>query len=306
MVAAFPLELDKRAAKNKCADNGLPPCACNNGLGLRRSSLTCPAKAFGFKDKASVSDGTLKEFSSKAGFDTQCDHIVELQYIASKMDKEICDVFLANNAKFKQFFNFINDTPRLVNVEGAVNNAKGVLFSTTASGRPKKFKKTTKKAALCFRNGLASYLQLVKNDAKDIANDIDAEMNRLVSGTSSSGFSNFESDYTAKLSSIITDAKQQALTLSNAPVTFAPPSSSSATTSAPSVPTSSSVPSSKKRPAPGSPPAPPPPAKKPKTNAPAPPPPAKKPKVAPPKPPAPKKKPATKTTTKKAVPKKKT
>ncbi|KAK7047716.1 hypothetical protein VNI00_006487 [Paramarasmius palmivorus] len=208
MVLARPLELESRAAKSLTCTKSSAPCVCNNSVGIRSTSkLNCPSTTFAFKDPASPSDGTIKEFKTKpARVSTQCDHIVELQYIASKFTPAICTELNKNGQKnMTSFVKFINDQPRLVNVVSTVNNAKGVKFKSP----PGKFRKTSKKAAF----GAASYLGLIRSDAQAIANDIDKKMNDFLRGSGVAGFKDFEKDYTKKLDDAVTACKKEAPSL---------------------------------------------------------------------------------------------
>ncbi|ESK89383.1 hypothetical protein Moror_16226 [Moniliophthora roreri MCA 2997] len=211
LSSAAPLqEFEKRATAKKCGDGKPGPCVCNDALGLRLKNLNCPGTTFTFADPNSGTDGKMKKVSSSLGVSSQCDHIVELQFIADQINANpaICTKFTTpGNTDFQDFFNTINKSPNLVNVEATVNNAKGVMFSGSNFGTG-----TTKKAA----TGLASYLTLIKSDAQSVATTINAKMDSIMGA--GQGFSNFASSYVSEINSIITKANSQAKNLAAAPV----------------------------------------------------------------------------------------
>uniref|UniRef100_A0A0W0FM80 Uncharacterized protein n=1 Tax=Moniliophthora roreri TaxID=221103 RepID=A0A0W0FM80_MONRR len=230
LSSAAPLqEFEKRATAKKCGDGKPGPCVCNDALGLRLKNLNCPGTTFTFADPNSGTDGKMKKVSSSLGVSSQCgmliltlqcpgmaahdmgiDHIVELQFIADQINANpaICTKFTTpGNTDFQDFFNTINKSPNLVNVEATVNNAKGVMFSGSNFGTG-----TTKKAA----TGLASYLTLIKSDAQSVATTINAKMDSIMGA--GQGFSNFASSYVSEINTIITKANSQAKNLAAAPV----------------------------------------------------------------------------------------
>ncbi|KAK1229027.1 hypothetical protein PQX77_007929 [Marasmius sp. AFHP31] len=191
------LALDKRAA---CSTSGESPCICGGALGIRRKNLKCPAAAFAFVDKTSTTDGKVKKQSSNFGLQVQCDHMVELQFIADKINAVpgICTKFqsAAGKADFDAFFDTINTSPNLVFVESSVNLAKGILFSGKSFGT-----QTDQKAA----SGVSSYLGLIKNDAENAADTIKAKMDSIM-GAGNGFSSTFSSDYTSLMTRLATKA----------------------------------------------------------------------------------------------------
>jgi len=141
----------------------------------------------------------------------ECDHVVELQFIADEIAKNpaICTHFQQNAADLASFVNTINDTPNLALVESVVNNAKGVLFGD------KTFQKTTQKAV----NGVASYMTLLKAEtsapftggAQALSDALDTLM------SPAKGFTSFQATYNAKVNQVIASANAQAPKLSPAP-----------------------------------------------------------------------------------------
>ncbi|KAL0581797.1 hypothetical protein V5O48_000276 [Marasmius crinis-equi] len=214
------LALDKRA---KCGDNGESPCICNGALGIRKKALKCPAAAFAFVDKTSATDGKVKKQSGNLGLNVQCDHMVELQFIADKINAVpgICTHLqsTAGKADFTDFFDTINNPPNLVFVEASVNGAKGVLFGgkSFATG-------TDQKAALSVlqvlgdeKTGVASYLGLIKTDAKSAADTIKSKMETIM-GAGKGFASTFSSDYTALMDMLSAKATKDAKNLKPAAI----------------------------------------------------------------------------------------
>lgn len=79
-VSAMPLtRLAARATK--CGDGGISPCACNGALGLRKSTLACPADSFRFKNPFDQKDGTIVPTAGNAGSGLQCDQYVYFEII---------------------------------------------------------------------------------------------------------------------------------------------------------------------------------------------------------------------------------
>jgi len=211
-ASAAPVsQLETRAT----CTSGASPCICNNALGIRdpKVASNCPtANSFQFVNKASGTDGTVKSVTGNQGA-LQCDHIVELQFIADEINKNqaICTHFTsaAGKADFDAFFKTINNQPNLEFVEGTVNNAKGKLFSgnTLAS--------TTQKAA----SGVESYMTLLKaSKVAAAAQAVDNKMTTIMTGAGGTGFTGFVAAYNAKVTSVIAEAKKQKTKLAPAAV----------------------------------------------------------------------------------------
>ncbi|KAL0056642.1 hypothetical protein AAF712_016752, partial [Marasmius tenuissimus] len=157
-------------------------------------------------------NGNMKEFKDNKGA-LQCDHMVELQYIKEEIEKvgAICTFFTsgaAGAAKFEEFKTTINAQPNLVFVDSKVNGAKGFLFGDKNFG-PQSFSKTAK--------GVASYLKLIKSDAKESAETIKKAMDSIMSPKGSSFGANFVSQYTSKMDKLALKATNAADGLPNPP-----------------------------------------------------------------------------------------
>ncbi|KAJ7346870.1 hypothetical protein DFH08DRAFT_204451 [Mycena albidolilacea] len=216
-VVAAPLNALQARTEEKCADNRLAPCTCHGALGLRLDSThlssNCPAQSFKFTNPASGKDGTVALVPDNLG-EVQCDHIVELQFIANQIQKVpgICRHFQSTTgtADFQTFFNTINSQPNLVFVQSTVNHAKGIVFSN------RNFKGTTEKAAA----GVVSYLGLLQSngDATRAADTIDAAMTRIMGA--GNGFQTFQAHFTAAVDAAKKTTQRQVASgiLSPAPV----------------------------------------------------------------------------------------
>ncbi|KAJ7056381.1 hypothetical protein C8F01DRAFT_1233945 [Mycena amicta] len=187
-VLAAPVshELDARSSAPACGDGNPSPCICNNAIGLRKQTLNCPAGAIVFTNPTSQTDGSITHSTTQkkvANDGLQCDHIVELQFVANEINNVpgICAHFqsAAGSADFQTLFTLLNTgtstSGNLILTDGKINNAKGIVIAG------KKFQKTLQKAAL----GAANYLQLLEtNGAKypgaGFATTIDKEMTTIM------------------------------------------------------------------------------------------------------------------------------
>ncbi|KAJ8087825.1 hypothetical protein PM082_006677 [Marasmius tenuissimus] len=139
--------------------------------------------------------------------------MVELQYIKEEIEKvgAICTLFTSGTAdaanKFQEFKTTINAQPNLVFVVDKVNGAKGFLFGDKDFGD-----RSTSKTA----KGVASYLKLIKSDAKNSAEIIKKEMDGIMPKGSSFG-ANFVSKYTSKMDELAAKATSAAASLPNPP-----------------------------------------------------------------------------------------
>ncbi|KAK7045878.1 hypothetical protein VNI00_007307 [Paramarasmius palmivorus] len=125
----------------------------------------------------------------------QCDHLVELQFIANKINAKAatCNELQkpSNRRKLQGFIDFINDPNGLAFVDGDVNNAKGKFIKSLS----------TKVKPGRARDGVASYLNLVKKDASIVAGQINKALNALVG--EDNGMTNFQKAYNQKVNGII-------------------------------------------------------------------------------------------------------
>lgn len=204
-VSAAPVhQLETRAAK--CADGGASPCICGGALGIRDPKVAskCPTgNSFQFTNKASGTVGTVKSVTGNQGT-LQCDHIVELQFIADQVatNPDICTHFqsAAGKADLTSFVATINAQPNLEFVEGVVNGAKGQLFSGNTLSA------TTQKAA----DGVESYLGLLKGaKVNAAAKAVDDKMTAIMTKIGKTGFTGFSTAYNAKVNAVIASAKSQ-------------------------------------------------------------------------------------------------
>ncbi|KAJ7511399.1 hypothetical protein B0H11DRAFT_1899861 [Mycena galericulata] len=197
---AIAAPLNNLEARTDCADGNPSPCICGGAKGIRKKTLQCGNQSFKFTDPASPTDGTVSLVPSDAPYQgnsgsLQCDHIVELQFIANEIDK----VAAIWKASFDTFFDTINAVPNLIFVESTVNNAKGIVLGG------KSFVDTTSKAA----SGVVSYLKLLEaNGAKNtnpgthVATTIDTAMTIAV-GVGSGFTSGFQSRWDAAVTAAI-------------------------------------------------------------------------------------------------------
>jgi len=211
-------QLEARAAD--CLDNKPAPCICNNQLSMRLKNLKCPAKAFEFKDPASLTDATVipvnKAHVVRDGL--ECDHIVEAGFVAAEINNVsgICTHFLSGaqgKADYQAFLNVVNTgtatSGNLVNVAGVINLSKGIVITGNKFG-----KRTSQKSAL----GAANYMELLKNNGATFpgtgfATTIDQEMTRIM-GTNPGFDPGFQQRYDTTIQNAITSARQQAPSLS--------------------------------------------------------------------------------------------
>jgi histone H1/5 len=212
-VSAAPVhQLETRAGK--CADGGASPCICGGALGIRDPKVAskCPtATSFQFTNKASGTIGTVKSVAGNQGT-LQCDHIVELQFIADQVatNPDICTHFqsAAGKADLTSFVATINAQPNLEFVEGVVNGAKGQLFSGNTLSA------TTQKAA----DGVQSYLGLLKGaKVNAAAKAVDDKMTAIMTTIGKTGFTGFAAAYNAKVNAVIASANTQKAKLPPAP-----------------------------------------------------------------------------------------
>ncbi|KAL0056589.1 hypothetical protein AAF712_016806, partial [Marasmius tenuissimus] len=146
--------------------------------------------------------------------------MVELQYIKEEIEKvgAICTLFTSGTPdaanKFQEFKTTINAQPNLVFVVDKVNGAKGFLFGDKDFGDRSTSK--TAPARSGTQKGVASYLKLIKSDAKNSAEIIKKEMDGIMPKGSSFG-ANFVSKYTSKMDELAAKATSAAASLPNPP-----------------------------------------------------------------------------------------
>jgi len=204
-TSALPLNGTTLSARaNTQCSASTEPCICGNTLGLRLGALKCPGTTFKFKNPNDPTDGTLEKVTSNLGVaGVQCDHIVELQFIAGEIpdNSNACTKFAANPAQYQQFFDTINSGNNLVDIPGTSNNAKGQLFKGNT------LSSTTSKAA----NGLVNYLEAVTANgntypgtgvAQTISNALDTAV-----GAGNGFQAGFQGRYDTKVASVIATAK---------------------------------------------------------------------------------------------------
>ncbi|KAJ7056256.1 hypothetical protein C8F01DRAFT_1233877 [Mycena amicta] len=219
-VLAAPVshDLDARSSTTACGDGNPSPCICNNAIGLRKKSLNCPAGAIVFTNPTSQTDGSVTQTTQKkvSNDGLQCDHIVELQFVADEIDDVpgICAHFqsAAGAADFETLFTLLNTGTstkgNLILTDGKINNAKGIVIAG------KNFKDTIQKAAL----GVANYLQLLETNGATypgagFATEIDDKMTTIM-GAGNGFKAGFAGRYDTAVSKAITSAKKQAPKLS--------------------------------------------------------------------------------------------
>ncbi|KAK7033598.1 hypothetical protein VNI00_012835 [Paramarasmius palmivorus] len=120
--------------------------------------------------------------------DLQCDHIVELQFVAARITPDMCGHFEKSPQDLSSFFAVLNGKKNLVDLPARVNGAKGVLFG----GKSFDIGTTRKDAA-----GVASFFGLITTDAEASAIKINEEMEKIMG--KGKGFTNFVKEYMNKV-----------------------------------------------------------------------------------------------------------
>ncbi|KAF9254623.1 hypothetical protein L218DRAFT_1043628 [Marasmius fiardii PR-910] len=208
----------KKKKKEETCPGGLnPPCVCGSKLGLRRGKLNCPDVKVTF-DSATATTVSSKNGNKNSEPGLQCDHIVELQFIASKITPDMCKHFESTTGK-KDLANFravINTPPNLVLLNDVVNNAKGQCVKSLS------VEFTVERTA----RGLTSLMTLpvIKSNATTAANKIKEAMDTIAKNANPAftPFSaSFASDYGKLLDDVNNCAKRNVARLSKPPAPVA-------------------------------------------------------------------------------------